>query len=552
MWRHTGIFMALALVISGCSSSLGEDAPDIERDQKVAEGTSTGDTPANGPGPGVLTEAWRATGPDLPADDPNPDLRVAGGQLLFGTNQRIDTYDVRTGRKRWHYSEPGRRLSYAVDGDAVVVDSSPTGREPAPVTTGLDLATGELLWERAFDSAEPASPMVLDGTSGDPGAADGIVPLFAPGEEDEDPGELIALDSATGEETWRREFASAVDCDSPSRYAASDTDGSVLVFWESCTSEDVAAVHAFDPATGRPLWSRSGGTRFGAQVSVRNGATLIVLDENTRALVGRDGKDVADLRGIGRCDSDCTLVAAGDGVAVRQGVTGMATATLVGKDRARAAFAAQDGQTYAIAGGARVYALRRAHGDRLPPSGLLMADPATGRVSQVPMPVSVIPDAKAPLWMGTAGDLLLLAQGRQVTAYRSTRAAGPVELGGVPAKEWPKACPLLDDLEKVKKRREDTEPVKVGATTLDRPRCTFSYEGPDYTEEARVRIAWVAPDARRAAPLLTGEAVEGADAVRREQFQDTALVRTGRYIVEVEARDGDLDEIIASVVKGLR
>lgn len=538
--------MALALVTSGCSS-LGEDPPEIERVQRVAEGEPTGDKPAKGPGPRVLTQAWRVTGPALPSDDPNPDVKVAGGQLLFGTSRRIDVYDQNTGERRWHYGEPGRDMNFATSGDAVVVNS--TTKEGDPVTTGLDLATGEVLWERTFTGSE-GSPEVLRDGSGI-AAADGIVPLFAEGEDDEGPGELIALDARTGEERWTRTYSPALVCDSPDYGAASDTDGSVLVMRESCSLNDEDALHAFDPATGRPLWSRSGRTDFGARVSVRRGATLIVLDENTRVIVGRDGKDMADLRRLPECSNECTLVKAGDGVAVRHGSVRGSMATLVDKGRLRQVFTDDDPRTTAVVGGDMLYKLRFLYGNALPPAGLVIADPKSGKVSEIPLPVGVDLGTQPPV-LGTAGDLLLLMRGRQITAYRAGPAPGPVELGGVPEKDWPKACPLLDDLDEVKKRREDTEPVEAGTTTIDLPRCTFSYEGSDFLEEARVRILWVAPDAKGAAPLLTGEPDEGADAVEDDPLTDLVRVRTGRYIVGVEAPDQDLDEIIASVVKALK
>lgn len=562
-WRRIGAAVVL-LLSTGCSIFGEEEAlADIARDQTFAP---SGPRPVAdaGPAPGILRESWRIDG--LGKEKDAREIRLAGGQLFVAGADGLEAHDAGTGAKRWRYREPGRDLiGYAVSKDALVIATRPstgqssTGqsgstRSDADIRlTGLAAGTGRLLWERSGAEATPfTSQQGLALAIGE-----GVVPLLAEAPrsgDDDKPDEFIALDAATGERRWRREHRAPGGCDYPQRRATTDTDGSVVVFQESCRSEHY--VYAFDPATGTPLWSRRGTSRLGAETSVRNGATLIGLDKGTRVIVGRDGRDLARMDGAVQCVTPCSLQSMGDdlGLIHLDGSNNLVV-SLINRSSGQVRTVDTPDDGLPAVGGGRVYSVRP-HLDRgtLLPAGLTVLDPATAALTTMPLPLS-LPSGR-PRWAGATGGQLLVATTatESLVAYAATPAQGPVELGGVRPEDWPQACDLLKDLPgKVAAHTPTVKgPVRAGTRELARSACGVTYTVGGIERGARAEVLWVSASPAEADGLLDGEPGRyGADEARKTDGE-SIQVRKGRYIVEVQAdQPDDLERIVGGVLKSL-
>ncbi|MGP3936566.1 outer membrane protein assembly factor BamB family protein [Nonomuraea sp. KM88] len=543
----------LLLLTTGCSL-LGEDAedvPDVRRERTFATAGPRQLTGA-GPAPGVMREAWRVKG--LGQGD-DRQIRLEGGQLFVAGADGFDVYDAGTGRKRWHYREPGRELTgFAVTKDDLVVASR---SEEGSHLTGLAAGTGRLRWERGDDEGKPFT--------GGPGrrlaVGEGVVPLLVRAEpsgrdEEEKPDEFLALDAATGEERWRRPHHAPNGCDVGTRSAATDTDGSVLVFRESCRDDHY--LYAFNPSDGKPLWSRTGTSDDSlVGISVRAGATLIELDEHTRTLVGRDDREIANLNGIGRCLAPCSLRSVGDDLGLMHlDESRDVTLSVIDVAGGQLRTLTTPHDTMSVTAGGRLYGVSAKLGGTLLPARLTVLDAATEQVTTMPLPLSLDSDVGGLRWLGTAGGHLLVAtsKGDDLVAYASTPTDGPLELGGVAKDEWPQACDLLKDVPgRTTARTPMVEgPVRIGSQELARSRCHVNYSAHGKDGQAIAEVLWVAATAAEADGLVNGETgLHGADEVQKSS-DEVVLVRKGRFVVKVQSRqEDDLQRIVAGVVSGL-
>lgn len=540
------------MLVTGCSL-LGESTeplPDIKREQTFASSPPRQISDA-GPAPGVMREAWRIEG--LGHGEKVRRIRLAGGQLFLANPDGLDVYDARTGEKRWHYSEPGRQLTgYAVSKDDLVVASR---TDDDIRLTGLAAGTGRLRWEYGADRAEWFTEQAELRLA----MGEGVVPLLIRGErgrrgEEDQPDEFVALDSTTGEVRWRRPHHPPNDCDGAARRAATDTDGSVVVFAENC--RDARYVYAFDPAGGKPLWSRTGASEtWSVQLSVRGGATLIELGKNTRTVVGSDDREIANLNDIGQCVPSCSLRSVGEDLGlIHQDGSRAQVMSLIDVSTGQVRTLEARGNLAAVAGG-RLYGFgsNLASGYEvmpLLPSRLDIVDVATDQLTTMPLPLN-LGTGELVRWMAAGGDHLMVATVKQdeLIAYASTPAQGPVELGGVAQDDWPQACDLVKDMPG--RTPAVATPVKIGTQELARSRCQVSYAVGKQDSQARVEVLWVAASPAEADSLVSGEAGRyGADEVQRVT-DNTLRVREGRFIVEVNAKSSDLERIVAGVVKSL-
>lgn len=560
MSRVLVVGMVVTVLAGGCSTSGqdpdGQETPKVERQQVVARAAPP-KLPDRGPRPGVLREKWRIKSFDRGLEPGTAEVRLAADQLFVRSGLGLTGYDPSTGAERWKYNERHRRLlGYAVVGGTLVVRSA-TDRDAEPVVTGLDAATGVLRWERQQSSRwEP--------TAG-PAWAGGIVADYETGTR-----ELHGLDVATGEKRWERQIHLTAEC---RLRGDPDNDGSVLVLWEVCEDAGAAAtrrLYGVDPANGSELWTKEIGqaepptTDDGQRVAVRRGSTLVAFDRRRPTLIGRDGREAADLAATGGCvSSTCSMLAAG--------------ATLVLRIRDRywrvddglvSAMAPTTDWLSATAADGRLFGLRKEladdDGKPLLPSAVEVVDPAGGAVVKMPMPTRLLEKdplspsstwAGAPSWFGAGSDLLVLARGRDLVGYAATPVAGPVALAGVPASDWPDACDLLSAVQPkaTSTIREDAS-RRFGPVRLERKDCLLLFKGSDGSDLAYVVVEWVAPTAEDAAPLIDGKPMAGADEVAdRNSSGLSFLVRVGRYLLRVNVDErGNLPDVLAVVVKKLR
>lgn len=515
-----------ALLVTGCS--LSDDKPDgprpgqVERDQVIAQ-TAAPKLPDNGPRPGLLRDAWRIRNFDAGIKPGTAQIRLLADQLFVGSGRALTGYDPRTGGRRWHYREPGRELSgYAAVGGRMVIRSADDGADP--VVTGLDADTGALRWER----------------KGSPDWAPDSGPAWA-GRivADYDAGDLLAVDASSGDKRWTRQLPLTAGC----RFRGDpETDGSVLVVWEVCESTDPAPrMRAFDPADGKQLWSKEIGAGH-ARVAVRRGATLIVVDGRRSALIGRDGKALADLSAVGHCGSaPCALLAAGETLMVGAKdrywmIAGGRTQTL-GSTKKWLGSAAADGRLFGVR-----QEMADDGGRSVLPSALEVVDPVGGEVVRMPIPARF--GRKDASWVGAGDGRLVVARGHDLLGYTSTPVAGPVELAGVAADGWPDSCRLLGAIRtKAAKAERVDMSLRFGLVALERKQCTVS--------GASVLMEWVATTAADASALVVGKPMAGADEV--QQRGSDLLVRVGRYVVRVSADEPRrLPQIVAEVASELR
>lgn len=541
------VSVIVALLVTGCSlvgeEPEGQKPARFEREQVIAQ-SAPAKLPDQGPQPGVLRQAWRIRNFDAGIKPGTAQLRLLADQLFVGSGRGLTGYDPRTGDRRWSYRELSRELSgYAVAGGRLIVRSTAGGADP--VLTGLDVDTGALRWEQ-----RGSTDWVAD--SG-PAWAGRIVADYDAGS-----GELLAVDAATGDKRWNRQLPVTAGC----RFRGDpETDGSVLVVWEVCDDGAPAQhIHAFDPADGKPLWRKEIGAGR-PYVGVRRGATLIVVDDDRSALIGRDGSALADLSEVGHCGSaQCLLLAAGDNLMVGAKdrywkISGGRTHALGSTKRWVGSAAADD----------RLYGLRpdlADDGDRsLPPSALEVVDPVGGEVVRMPIPARFrrkdpqsdsgwLPEV--PSWVGVGEGRLVVARGHDLVGYTSTPADGPVELAGVPVTSWPDACRLLGAIRAKATRTERLDmSLRFGLVGLERRQCIV-HRAQGGT--ASVLVEWVAPTAADASALVDGRPMAGADEVQDRTSGGTNLwVRVGRYLLRVTADDPRyVPQVITEVAKRLR
>ena len=218
---------------------------------------------------GEAVQLWRVS-----ADGTcNPPPAVVGGVVYAPCMVVLYALDAATGTERWRFA--GTSLDQVtVGGDLVYVnDQEPGGLIDYPTTVlrALDAATGQERWNAA----------VLGGTSA---VLDDGVLVIGTGD-----GFLLGLDPATGAERWRFQVSTQGAAHHPAladgiAYAGGDDGGFFAVdathgtlLWRGDTGDDLSGtavvaegvayagatadgghLHAFDAATGEPLWRTDG------------------------------------------------------------------------------------------------------------------------------------------------------------------------------------------------------------------------------------------------------------------------------------------------------
>lgn len=417
------------LLAAGCSAVGGQGA-DPPPKATIDHSTTNAAAPVLadlGPVAGTLAESWHVD-TRLPGDDGSPDhrasRRLVAGQLIVAAGTGVDVYDARTGRPRWHYREPGRRLTgYAETSGSIVVqtdDQDPA--EAKPRWTGLATATGRVEWtSRALGHSFPQVGLDIP-------AGGGVLPLLPRTKADFEG--VRGLDARTGHTRWTRPVADH-GCTAGlfEQLSAEDTDGSLFVVKEKCPGH--VRMIALDPATGHRRWVRDpGGDQHGAVV-VRHGVALF-QGAQAVSIVAADGHDLVDGRNGYGCAGTCRFEVAGDHAVVAR-LTGRKQVLMVdlrnGRATTRPVTELYDALTVAAG---HVYGLGRRLGKsvdeagaaQLLPAALDVIDPATGTIQTRPAPFATS-DPPEVTWIGVAGQRLYtggqVARAARTTAYATVR-----------------------------------------------------------------------------------------------------------------------------------
>lgn len=538
-----------AFLAAGCSAGhKGKDAtaPKVEVDHSTTGAAALALVDA-GPQAGTLGESWHVdTRPPKDSVDPQVFRRLVDGQLVVGTVTGVDAYDAGTGRSRWHYREPGRKVTgYAeTAGSLVVMTADPDLARGTSRWTGLATATGQVRWTTSRPGYQLASAGL------DVAAGQGVVPVL-PVSGGGFAG-VRAIDASTGRARWTRPVAER-GCQTPilDQFGAQDTDGSLFALREECAGR--VRVLGIDPATGAVRWAHDADRR--AVTVVRRG-TALVDGPRDAVVVTVDGHEAG---GAHPCPAPCRFAVAGAQAVITDATQALTVDLASGKVTARP-LAAPYG-TLAVAGG-QVYGVRRLLGAGLLPAALDVIDPAAGIVRTGPAPFALAArpgdagERDVP-WIAVTGRRLyaghLVSGVFRTTSYETTRAGLPGELGGVRESDWPDACALAPGY------RPASSPapaaVTIGPVALHGLSCAYRLAG---DTDAPLDIAWVAPTPGDAHRLLTmdGKAqpvqVDGADEAYAFTTPAVLWFRAGRYVVRIGQSGLEARALASVVAKHLR
>jgi len=530
--------LAAGLLAGGCTGGGGAKSSSAKSkvDHTVA-GTAAPPLTDTGPKQGVLKTAWTI---EIPRSTPHaPALRtIAAGQVLMADQQGLDAYDATTGRPRWHYYEQGRLLlGSAVTGGAIILrtQAEKPSREPPGRWVGLDAGTGRLLWTTpiSWESYDPAGG-ARDGLL----VGGGVVPV-----RDGGPGAISGLDARTGQRRWTT--VTREGCEWHNNTRPADTDGSLFLFVEQCATR-TPRVRALAPETGKERWAREVHGHSDLSVTVRGAVTALMQPSRKKSvLIAANGREFRKQDCFSLCARPLLASAgrvflltpsedrSGDLVTAVDPRTGK---KIRGFEYSSGTYSSRTpAQT---AAGGRFYGVREELAERLLPAGLDVADPDTGEVRRMPLPVELsgryrsFPDLPvADIKIAGGRVYLTRSVGRRLVMSAMVAAPagdGPVELGGVPEADWPDACELAPGHRVV----GDEGGATIGPVKLPNVRCRYEIEGLNPI----VTLAWVAATAEQAKALLAAQrpkakAVEAGDDAYYFDYPGPFVMRVGRFIV---------------------
>jgi outer membrane protein assembly factor BamB len=549
--------LLFALVLTGCGLNVEVDHLEAESAPKPLAD--------RGPAPGTYRQSWQVTA----ATGKEPaNYRLVAGNLVVVTRSGLFAYDARTGKPTWHYREPGRELWSIAESDGVIVLGSYRGedvRNEDEHVVGLDAGTGEQLWETTEEwellaGGSPGSPTPPEW--GD--AAAGVVVV-----EPKFPRQRAGVEARTGKTLWKISSKDVAEkCTDKTGTAGT---GAIVLIRMSCSVPERVMV-ALDARSGELRWRRSLPSLGDPTVrpTIRDGVTLWDETGAPPVLIGADGKEL--FTGPAGSSCSCDLLVTGGRALLthrqdkREALVSVDVRT--GKATPVPGWTSVLGDVRSEAGG-QMYEIRptvsQGHASSLLPAGLTVTDAASGRLRWLPLPFAspsftreegyTLPST----WLGVAGDRLFLAiqtlrpgtaepgAAPVITSYALAGTEQPVELGGVPASDWPDPCRLLTGLPpetETSGRREPGEGTTIGQVRIPRLTCTaFAKDGYD---SIGVQVLWVSRTEGEAAGLMKG--------VRAVIAGNAKVVRVGRVIVAVRAGDSPAKRALAeqTVVRNLR
>jgi hypothetical protein len=516
-----------------------------------------------GPPPGPVTASWQLNTPvgdsELPAYD-RVAYAVMDGELVVVSGHGLTVRDARTGRERWHYYRgQWSLLGWARTGQVLIAYLERTGHRGNRLMVGLDAVSGTLLWRQRGDVPAATERTTLRWPAGA-----GVVIVTEDGRHT-----LYGRSATTGRRIWSKRLAHGCLLPEAVPYGSGSSE-TLAAFSLDCGARDRTVT--LDPRTGRTLFvtnAAHAAVAVGGDVTaVFDGAGLYAYDRNGHAFLIRKGEDV--------CREMCPIAVTGGHLLVAYDLTGRpedgtATQRLESVEIGSGMMSWRretSGYTALSVTGGLLYGLRSRLAEPLLPAGIDVIDPETGDGTTVPAPLVTRPglDGVRP-WLAAGGGLLYVAVptarprpfgGARLVALRGgVRGAGPAELAGVPARDWPDACTLLSKRDLPHGYSEELSPVRVeglrvpaGCTYRQRSqRARGSSEdsaGPEREASTlSVTVQWVAADPSTASALFWAardaqngvhDPVKAGDAAYGLGVPSgTVVMRVGRTIVTVTA-----------------
>jgi len=223
----------------------------------------------------VLMSASWAAAQDWPQwRGPNRDNKVTGFTAPATWPKELT--------KKWTTTVGEGVSSPVLVGGKIFVFARPEGDTGDEVTSCLDAASGQILWQDKYTKAQAvkgaAARFKVPGTRSTPAVAEGKVCTL------DVAGVVSCLDAATGSVVWRKDTKSR-----PTFYTSTSpliVDGMCIVY--------AGALTAFDLATGDAKWQWKGGQApYGSPVLMTVAGTKQVVTPTSNSLVGvslADGK----------------------------------------------------------------------------------------------------------------------------------------------------------------------------------------------------------------------------------------------------------------------
>ncbi len=222
------------------------------------------DIPSGTPA-GAVSEAWSADGARL------PEVVVAGGRVLVGSEHGVRALDPVTGEEAWHYTRSNARMCglTAADGVAVAVCATEDRCDEA---VALRAATGVRAWTRSLSLAGDA---VLDSTTS--------IVLAS------NPTGVLTLDPRGNNVRWR--YAPPESC----RLLDADAGSTGVVVLQRCADDTQVQVRLLDGFAGSPNWSRDLPAAEGDAVRLlgADGVVTVLVGDEVQTLAGPDGTELA-------------------------------------------------------------------------------------------------------------------------------------------------------------------------------------------------------------------------------------------------------------------
>lgn len=527
-----------------------------------------------GPAPGTFRLTWqRSFSTGSPAHDQARSLNPAGGgHILTVQGNRLQAFDAHTGKKSWHYRQPGRTLGDVVSTDGGVIvrfrESGDTFDSDSIQLVGLDPRTGEVLWIKNEDWS---SHNVRPGTS-DPAA--GVIP-FEDGYD-----RVVGIEAATGDIAWEvtSDQLADLDCGRDAGTAPEDAESEPLVIVElTCRQGSVSGpgdetVAAVGADSGEIFWTAVAGrssdffTAGGMTLTVEQGSRTVlrVIDQRGEPVYEDEAESTTTF----------SLLRAGNGDAVLTYDDSSETARLrvvrldpgSGKTSKSTLDAGLPTSQPVVAGDRLYVPVRRdlsGTGDMMPLDGLVVLDLESGKSSVSPLPTfgpalrSRLDRGAAmanPVLLDAAGERLLISRVQAVDPEGTTRTAvfsyeqvstdQPSELGGVHPDAWPRTCDVLEKATSklVNRTTEDDEPSfdpsrqPVNGFEIAQRFCAAHLPG---VGQIDLTVHWVTATTAEAKELLP-KAVE---------TDGTRVTRIGRVIIEVTSATNsqDTDDLVARI-----